>query len=119
MTSTAAVPTAVRRPSRVLRVAALHLANPSTIVTAPLLILAAIFAPLLATHDPYLPQLGKRLAAPGGEFWFGADELGRDMISRLMLGSRLSLFLGVTPVLIAFVLQRSLVAGLTAGGVKG
>ena len=58
-----------------------------------LLILVAIFAPLIATHDPYLPSLGKRLSAPSPEFWFGADELGRDIYSRLVYGSRLTLAL--------------------------
>ena len=46
-----------------------------------------------------------RRGKPVGDatYWLVSDELGRDMISRLMLGSRLSLFMGVTPVLIAFV----------------
>jgi peptide/nickel transport system permease protein len=43
------------------------------------LIFVAAFAPWIATHDPYLPDLGSRLAAPNAEYWFGADELGRDI----------------------------------------
>lgn len=78
-----------------------------------LLILAAIFAPLLATHDPYLPALGQRLSAPSAEFWFGADELGRDIYSRLLYGSRLTLFI------VALVIVTSAPVGLIIGAVSG
>jgi peptide/nickel transport system permease protein len=78
-----------------------------------LLIVVAIFAPLLATHDPYLPQLAKRLSAPSGEFWFGADELGRDIYSRLLYGSRLTLFI------VALVVVTSAPVGLVIGAVSG
>ena len=78
-----------------------------------LLILVAIFAPLIATHDPYLPQLAKRLSAPSPEFWFGADELGRDIYSRLVYGSRLTLFI------VALVIVTSAPIGLVVGAVSG
>ena len=78
-----------------------------------LLILVAIFAPLIATHDPYLPSLGKRLSAPSPEFWFGADELGRDIYSRLVYGSRLTLFI------VALVIVTSAPIGLVIGAISG
>lgn len=78
-----------------------------------LLVLVAIFAPLLATHDPYLPSLGKRLSAPSAEFWFGADELGRDIYSRLVYGSRLTLFI------VGLVIVTSAPIGLIIGAVSG
>ncbi len=78
-----------------------------------LLILVAIFAPLIATHDPYLPQLGKRLSVPNAEFWFGADELGRDIYSRLVFGSRLTLFI------VGLVIVTSAPIGLIIGAVSG
>ncbi len=82
------------------------------------LILAAIFAPLLMPADPYASSILKRLKPIGTEGYpFGTDELGRDMLSRLILGARLSLFMGITPVLIAFVLGSAL--GIVAGYAGG
>ncbi len=65
-----------------------------------MLIVVAAFAPWIATHDPYLPNLSARLAAPNAEYWFGADELGRDIYSRLVNGSRLTLLVGIVFVLL-------------------
>jgi peptide/nickel transport system permease protein len=56
-----------------------------------LLILTAIFAPLLATHDPYVQALGNVLKPPGDGHLFGTDELGRDIFSRLVYGARITL----------------------------
>lgn len=78
-----------------------------------LLILVAAFAPWIATHDPYLPDLGSRLAAPNANYWFGADELGRDIYSRLIHGSRLTLLI------VALVIVTSAPVGLIIGAVAG
>jgi peptide/nickel transport system permease protein len=56
-----------------------------------LLILTAILAPLIATHDPYVQALGNVLQPPGAEHLFGTDELGRDIFSRLVYGARITL----------------------------
>lgn len=56
-----------------------------------LLILTAIFAPLIATHDPYAQALGNVLKPPGDGHLFGTDELGRDIFSRLVYGARITL----------------------------
>ena len=56
-----------------------------------LLILTAIFAPLIATHDPYVQALGNVLKPPGDGHLFGTDELGRDIFSRLVYGARITL----------------------------
>lgn len=56
-----------------------------------ILMLTAIFAPLIATHDPYVQALGNVLQAPGNGHLFGTDELGRDIFSRLVYGARLTL----------------------------
>ena len=53
-----------------------------------LLVLCAIFANVISTHDPYLPSLADRLAPPSAEFWFGTDKLGRDIFSRVLVGAR-------------------------------
>ncbi|WP_454721000.1 MULTISPECIES: ABC transporter permease [Cupriavidus] len=82
------------------------------------LVLMAIFAPALMPADPYAASILKRLKPIGTEHYpFGTDELGRDMLSRLMLGARLSLFMGITPVLIAFVIGSAL--GIVAGYAGG
>ncbi|WP_314091382.1 nickel transporter permease [Shinella sp. M31] len=56
------------------------------------LVFLAIFAPLLAPHSPYIGDLAKaRLLAPGAGHWLGTDDQGRDILSRLIYGSRLTL----------------------------
>ncbi|SLN27542.1 putative D,D-dipeptide transport system permease protein DdpC [Aquimixticola soesokkakensis] len=55
------------------------------------LALTALFAPLIASHDPYLQDLGNALAAPSRAHYFGTDELGRDIFSRLVFGARITL----------------------------
>ncbi|AQV93737.1 ABC transporter permease [Cupriavidus necator] len=82
------------------------------------LVLTALFAPVLMPADPYAASILKRLKPIGTEhFPLGTDELGRDMLSRLMLGARLSLFMGITPVLLAFVIGSAL--GIVAGYAGG
>jgi len=81
------------------------------------IVLAAVFAPLLAPFDPYKESIVGRLKPLG---WrghpLGTDELGRDMLSRLLFGGRVSLLMGVVPVLLA-----SLVGGILGviGGFVG
>ncbi|SDD02665.1 peptide/nickel transport system permease protein [Cupriavidus sp. YR651] len=82
------------------------------------LVTMAIFAPALMPADPYASSILKRLKPVGTEHYLlGTDELGRDMLSRLMLGGRLSLFMGITPVLLAFVIGSAL--GIVAGYAGG
>lgn len=79
---------------------------------------AAIFAPWLAPDDPYKGSMIRRLkpiGTPG--YLLGTDELGRDMLTRLMHGGRLSLLMGVMPVLAAFGIGTMI--GLIAGYVGG
>jgi peptide/nickel transport system permease protein len=83
-----------------------------------LIVLAAIFAPYLGLSDPYQGSMARRLRKIGtAGYLLGTDELGRDMIARLIYGGRLSLLLGLTPVVIAFVIGTSL--GVIAGYVGG
>ncbi|MEM8949250.1 MAG: nickel transporter permease [Pseudomonadota bacterium] len=58
-----------------------------------LLLLTALFAPLLATHSPTAQVLADRLQPPSAEHWLGTDELGRDIFSRIVHGSRLTLYI--------------------------
>lgn len=82
------------------------------------LVLMAIFAPWIAPADPLDGSMIKRLSSIGTEGYpLGADELGRDMLSRLIYGARLSLFMGVVPVLIAFAIGAAI--GIAAGYLGG
>jgi len=79
---------------------------------------AAVFAPWLASADPFKASMIKRLLPIGSPgFLLGTDELGRDMLTRLMYGGRLSLLMGVVPVLAAFGIGTAI--GLFAGYVGG
>src|SRR5579864_1021215 len=60
--------------------------------------LCAIFAPLLAPHDPAQLDLTQRLLPPSHAHWFGTDELGRDVLSRTLYGSRVSLLVAISVV---------------------
>jgi len=95
--------------------------NPVAVISASLLlliVLAAVFAPWLAPADPYKASMIRRLLPIGSAgHLLGSDELGRDMLTRLMYGGRLSLLMGVLPVLFAFVIGTSL--GVIAGYVGG
>jgi peptide/nickel transport system permease protein len=72
------------------------------LVIIGLLILLAVFAPLLAPHPPDIQNLPNRLAPPGSPGHpLGTDELGRDMLSRLLYGARISLAIGVIVVAVA------------------
>lgn len=82
-----------------------------------LLIACAIFAPLLATHDIYEQNLGARLLPPSSRHWMGTDELGRDIYSRLVYGSRITLY--ITSVTALIVTPIGLIVGAAAGYLGG
>jgi peptide/nickel transport system permease protein len=82
------------------------------------LFVLAIFGSWLTPADPYAASMLNRLKPIGTEGYpLGSDELGRDMLSRLMVGTRLSLFMGITPVILAFVIGS--VIGIIAGYAGG
>ena len=85
------------------------------IVTA--LVLAATFAPLLATHDPLQQSLMDQLVPPGSEFLLGSDDLGRDIWSRLLYGARYSLAIGFLS--IATAMAVGIPIGMVAGYLGG
>jgi peptide/nickel transport system permease protein len=95
--------------------------DPVNVVCATVLILivlAAIFAPYLGLADPYQGSMIRRLrpiGAPG--YPLGSDELGRSMLARLIYGGRLSLLLGLLPVVCAFGIGTTL--GVLAGYIGG
>ena len=95
--------------------------DPVTVICAAVLLLlvaSALAAPWLGLADPYKTSMLRRLYPLGSpNHLLGTDELGRDMLSRLIYGGRLSLFMGVTPVLCALLVGGLL--GITAGFVGG
>jgi peptide/nickel transport system permease protein len=98
--------------------------DPVTIFCAAILLAmlgAIVFAPLIAPHDPYAGGMLRRLRPVGTpNYPLGTDELGRDMLTRLLFGGRLSWFMGITPVVLAFLIGTVLgvVAGYAGGGVN-
>src|SRR3954452_11074637 len=80
--------------------------------------LSALLAPWLHLADPYQGSMIRRLRHIGTpNYPLGTDELGRDMLARLIYGGRLSLVIGILPVILAFVIGTSL--GVIAGYVGG
>ncbi len=94
--------------------------TPFTAVSATLvgiIVLVAIFAPLLASHSPTIIDLTDRLAPPTASHWFGTDEVGRDIYSRIIYGARISLGIGLGSVILAATLGVTL--GAFAGYIGG
>ncbi|MGA8117344.1 MAG: ABC transporter permease [Actinocatenispora sp.] len=92
------------------------------LVVIAVYVLAAVFAPLLAPHDPNHTDLAVRLAGPlahenGVRYLLGTDELGRDVLSRLIYGARVSIIVAVAAVLLAGVF--GLAVGILAGWRRG
>jgi peptide/nickel transport system permease protein len=83
------------------------------LVTMALVILVAIFAPLLATHDPIEQNILEKLKGPSAEFILGTDAFGRDIWSRAVYGARISLWIGTVSILIAMVVGSAI--GMVAG----
>ena len=97
------------------------LRDPAAIVAGVMisgLLVLLLAGPQLAPADPYAASMLQRLQPIGSAgHLLGSDELGRDLLSRLMVGARLSLFMGITPVVLAFFLGSAL--GVTAGYAGG
>jgi peptide/nickel transport system permease protein len=73
----------------------------------------ALFAPWLAPRDPAFINLAGRLATPSSQHWMGTDELGRDILSRVIFGARISMLVG------ACVVTGSLLLGTLIGSIAG
>jgi len=122
----AAAPVAFRRASKGFwHTVGRRLArDPITMICAVILlliVLAALFAPWLGLDDPFKQSMARRLKPFGYQgHWLGTDELGRDMLSRLVFGARMSLFTGFVPVALATLIGGSLgvVAGYAGGRVN-
>ncbi|WP_454690223.1 ABC transporter permease [Achromobacter aloeverae] len=81
------------------------------------IVLVAAFAPWIAPHDPLQQNIAYRLDPPSADYWLGTDSYGRDVLSRLIYGARVSLLVGFVAILIAMSIGASL--GILAGYVGG
>ncbi|WP_370649435.1 MULTISPECIES: ABC transporter permease [Neorhizobium] len=101
---------------RLLAVIRELLGNPSSgfgLIVITILVLTAIVAPLIAPYDPNVINLGNTLKPPSAEHWFGTDELGRDIMSRIIYGTRISLT--IITIVSVIVGPIGLLVGTTAG----
>lgn len=80
-------------------------------------VLAALFAPWLATHDPTAQDLGAALQGPSAAHWLGTDSFGQDLYSRLLYGAQLALIIGFASVALGLVVGVAI--GLAAGLIGG
>jgi peptide/nickel transport system permease protein len=87
------------------------------VVITLVVLLVCVFAPLIATHDPDALNLRAKLEPPGAVHWFGTDETGRDLFSRLVYGARLSVTTGVIILVITVIIGAAL--GALAGYAGG
>lgn len=78
-----------------------------------LIIIMAIFAPIFAPHNPYLVDLDKQFLKPSSQYLIGTDMYGRDVLSRIIYGARISLLIGLVPTLISMTI--GIVLGIVSG----
>ena len=105
-----------RRQSTVGHILFVLRGNPVTAISAAgtlLLVLVAVFAPWLTPYDPIASDVSIALAAPSAAHWAGTDQLGRDILSRIIMATRLDLFIAASAVAISFA------AGAVIGGFCG
>ena len=83
------------------------------LVMITIVFLTAIFAPIIATHPPRAQDLTITLQSPSSEHWLGTDELGRDVFSRIVYGTRIAVSVGLASIFLA------LVIGVILGSISG
>src|SRR5262245_51287858 len=90
--------------------------NPVTALAFVLFVLRmllALFGPYVVPHDPLASDASHALQSPDGQYWFGTDQLGRDLLSRIVVATRLDLGIAAASVLLALVVGTAM--GLAAG----
>jgi peptide/nickel transport system permease protein len=82
-------------------------------ITVLLIILVAVFAPFLSRHDPYVVNLNEQFKSPGVKYLLGTDMYGRDVLTRIIYGARVSLLVGLVPTFISMFIGT--VLGIASG----
>ena len=95
------------------RAAGYNLLATAGVAMVTIFLLCALFAPWIAPQDPAQIDLPARLMGPSASHWFGTDELGRDILSRIIYGARISMLVG------SCVVAASLTLGLIFGSIAG
>ena len=85
----------------------------SLAVILSLFVMAFVVGPLVSAHSPYAQDLSRRFAGPSTSYWFGTDEFGRDMWSRVWAGTRVSLYIGFLAACL------DMFVGVTYGAISG
>jgi len=81
------------------------------------LVVVALFLPWISPHDPYRVALDEQFLPPSWTFWLGTDNFGRDVLTRILYGARISLLVGTVPSLISLVLGAAM--GILSGYIGG
>lgn len=81
------------------------------------LVVVALFIPWISPHDPYRVALDERFLPPSATFWLGTDNFGRDVLTRILYGARISLLVGTVPSLISLVIGAAM--GILSGYLGG
>ena len=116
MTLAPAPDLAERRPNRLLAVLRALLREPigcTALVILTAVLLLALFAPLIAQYDPLFQDRRAVLKAPSLAHWFGTDDIGRDVFSRVLYGTRISLLVGLLVVIFTMIIGGMI--GLISG----
>lgn len=82
-----------------------------------ILVIAAIFADVIAPYDPIAQNIPHRLREPSAQYWFGTDTYGRDVFTRVVFGSRVSLYIGLVSVCIGT--AAGILIGVSSGYIGG
>jgi len=120
--SVPAAPSSIAGPSRGRRVLRQLLRQKATVLAGTIIlafIAVALLAPLLAPYDPLTSNFLQVRKPPSAVHWFGTDEVGRDVLSRILWGTRTSLLAGVVPVAVAllFAVPLGVISGYAGGWV--
>ncbi|MBK5571681.1 ABC transporter permease [Ensifer sp. SSB1] len=83
------------------------------LILVGLLVFVALFIPFISPHDPYRVAMDEQFLPPSATFWLGTDNFGRDLLTRILYGARISLIVGIVPSFI------SLMIGAVLGIISG